>query len=101
MYRLIDLYEATEKERNHFFLLFRELDKEVWHSKLREELWSSENIFRHLLASLDYLETIIPSVELENSSIGLQMGQKAERQYSLDQVEKEFKRISSKIKVGI
>ena len=101
MYRLIDLYKATEKERNHYFLLFKELDKEVWHTKLGEKLWSSENIFRHLLASLQYLKTIIPGVEFEDSSIGIQYGQEATGKYSIEEVEKEFQRMSSKIKDGI
>ena len=101
MYRLIDVYNATEKERNHFFLLFKELDKEVWHAKLGEELWSSENIFRHLLASLQHLKTVIPNVEFEDSTLGIQYRQAARGKYSIEEVENEFHRISPKIKAGI
>ncbi len=101
MYRLIDVYNATEKERNHFFLLFKELDKEVWHAKLGEELWSSENIFRHLLASLQHLKTVIPNVEFEDSTLGIQYRQAARGKYSIEEVENEFHRITPKIKAGI
>ncbi|MCE7743262.1 MAG: DinB family protein [Candidatus Heimdallarchaeota archaeon] len=101
MYRLIDLYNATEKERNRFFLLFKELDEDVWHTKLEEKLWSSENIFRHLLASLLWLHKIVPDVEIEDSPLGIQYGQEPEGKYSIEEVEKEFSRVSSQIKIGI
>ncbi len=101
MYRLIDLFNSTEKERNRFFCLFKELSEDVWHTKLEEKLWSPENIFRHLLATLQWLKNYLPDTEVEDSSLGLEYGKEPEGKYSIEEVEKEFNRISSLIKLGI
>jgi uncharacterized damage-inducible protein DinB len=101
MYKLIDLFEATQKERNNFFLLFEDLPEKIWYGKLEEKLWSPENTFRHLLSSITWLKNYFPGLEIEDSPHGLQYGTKPEGKVPLEEMKKEFERITSKLKSGM
>lgn len=101
MYRLIDLFNSTAKERNHFFLLFEKLPEEVWHAKLQEDLWSPENIFRHLLSSLLWIQNYLPDVEIEDSPMGLEYGTEPKGKYSLREIQNEFERVNTVLKKAI
>lgn len=101
MYRLLDLYDSTVKERNHFFLLFEQLPEEVWHAKLEEKLWSPENTFRHLLSSLLWVQNYLPDVEIEDSPLGLKYGTEPEGKFSLEEMKEEFAKVSSILRSAI
>ncbi len=98
MYRLIDLYNATERERNHFFLLLEQLPENVWHAQLGEKLWTPEHIFRHLLGAFIWIGNTIPGVEIESSPMGLTYGKEPEGTYTLEEIKAEFAKVSSIIR---
>ena len=101
MYKLIDLFNSTQKERNNFFILFEELPEEIWYAKLGEELWSPENTFRHLLSSITWLKNYFPDFDIEDSPYALQYGTKPEGKISLKEMKKEFDRITFALKEEI
>ncbi len=101
MYRLIDLFNTTQRERNNFFILFEQLPEDIWYGKLEEELWSPENTFRHLLSSITWLKNYFPDFDIEESPYALKYGTKPEGKVPLEEMKKEFDRITSGLKKEI
>ncbi|MHA1197940.1 MAG: DinB family protein [Candidatus Heimdallarchaeaceae archaeon] len=101
MYRLVDLYDSTVKERNNFFLLFEQMDEEVWHAKLEKELWSPENTFRHLLSSIAWIQNYLEDVKLEESPLALKYGTQPEGKYSIQEMKEAFEKVNSVLKPAI
>jgi len=101
MYRLIDLFNTTQRERNNFFILFEQLPEDIWYGKLEEELWSPENTFRHLLSSITWLKNYFPDFDIEDSPYALKYGTKPEGKVPLEKMKEEFDRITSGLKKEI
>jgi len=101
MFSLADYYKLVEDDRNEHFKLFKLVTEDVFHKKYTEDTWSAELIFRHLLSTLNWFKNLIPNVNFEDTKLGFQYGTLPEDKVSLDELEKEFQRISLAVYEGI
>ena len=101
MFNLSEYYKLVEEDRNDYFKLFKLAPKDVFHKSITEDSWSSELIFRHNLAVLNWFKTLIPNIDFEESTIATKYGEKTEDSFSLEEIEKEFHKISPIIAKGI
>ena len=101
MFALTDYYEMVEKDRALYFKLFKLVDKEVFHKTYEKDTWSLELIFRHLLSTLNWFKNLIPNVDFEDTELGFKYGTLPNDTVSLEDLEKEFERISTAVREGI
>ena len=101
MFNLSEYYKLVEKDRNDYFKLFKLAPKDVFHKSFTEDTWSAELIFRHNLAVLNWFKTLVPNIDFEDSTLATKYGEKPEDSFSLEEIEKEFLRISSIVAEGI
>ena len=101
MFSLADYYKLVEDDRNEHFKLFKLVSEDIFHKKYTEDTWSAELIFRHLLSTLNWFKNLIPGVDFEDTKLGFQYGTLPDDTVSLEDLEKEFKRISKKVAKGI
>ena len=101
MFRLKDYYELIEKDRALYFKLFKLVDEEVFHKSYEKDTWSAELIFRHLLSTLNWFKNLIPNLDFEDTKLGFKYGTLPENTVSLNDLEKEFERISIAVREGI
>ncbi len=101
MFSLADYYKLVEEDRNEHFKLFKLVSEDTFHKKYTEDTWSAELIFRHLLSTLNWFKNIIPNVDFDDTKLGFQYGTLPEDTVSLEDLEKEFQRISAVVQEGI
>ena len=101
MFNLSEYCKLIEKERNDHFKLFKLAPKDVFHKSFTEDTWSTELVFRHNLAVLNWFKTLIPHIDFEESTLATKYGKKTEDSFSLEEIEKEFHKISPIIAEGI
>ena len=101
MFSLSDYYEVIETNRNSYFKLFKAVDREIFYTNASENTWSAELIFRHLLTNLNWFKNIIPNIDYKDTKLGIDLGKIIEDRISLEELEKEFHRISTVVKEGI
>ena len=101
MFNLSEYYKIIEKDRNDYFKLFKIAPKDVFNKSFTNDTWSAELIFRHNLAVLNWLKTLVPNIDFEDSPLATKYGEKAEDSFTLEEIEKEFLRISPIIAKGI
>ncbi|MHA1305188.1 MAG: hypothetical protein ACTSQE_00835 [Candidatus Heimdallarchaeaceae archaeon] len=95
MFKLVDLYKMIEQDRNDYLTLFKVCNKDLFYNSLMEGSWSPEMIFRHLLMSFDWMKKFVPDVEeYKTSPIALKWGEEVEDGVPIEDIEKEFHRIS-------
>ncbi|MCK4844908.1 MAG: hypothetical protein KAS95_04485 [Candidatus Heimdallarchaeota archaeon] len=101
MFNLSEYYKIIEKDRNDHFKLFKLASKDVFHKSFTKDTWSAELIFRHNLAVLNWFKTLVPNIDFEDSLLATKYGEKTEDSFTLEEIEKEFLRISPIIAEGI
>ena len=101
MFNLSEYYKIIENDRNDYFKLFNLVSEDVFHKSFTDDTWSSELIFRHNLSVLNWFKNMIPNIDFEESPLATKYGEKTEETYSLEEIEKEYHRISPIIAEGI
>ena len=101
MFDLSEYYKLVEKDRNDYFKLFKLAPKDVIHKSFTDDSWSAELIFRHNLSVLNWFKTLVPNIDFKESTLATKYGEKPEDSFSLEEIEKEYYRISPIIAEGI
>ncbi|NPD88640.1 MAG: DinB family protein [Asgard group archaeon] len=101
MFTLADYYRLIEEDRNEHLELFKLVPEEVFHKNYSEDTWSPELIFRHLISVLNWFKNLVPNAGFEETKLGFEYGTLPDNTVSLEDLVKEFHRISDAIKEGI
>ncbi len=91
------VYKLYLDEVKRFFKRFKEVELEHFYYTVKEDSWSPEKLFRHLIMSGFWMLKYLPGKEIQPSSLALPEGIFPDNQASIEGVEEEFNSITKTI----
>jgi len=101
MFNLAAYYKLIEEDRNEHINLFKLVEEGIFHEEYCDDTWSPEIIFRHLISTLNWFKNLVPNIEFDDTKLGFKYGTLPEDTVSLEDLEKDFNRMSESIREGI
>ncbi len=88
------VYKIYLEETEKIFKRFKEVDLEHFYYTEKEDSWSPEMLFRHLIMSSFWMLSYLPGEELQPSSLALREGTFPRSKASIEEVEQELNNIA-------
>jgi len=95
MISIIQLYKIAEEERMKLLSFFKKIDEKHFYFSPKDNVWSSEQIFRHLLINIKWILDKLPGEKIEKSSLAIDLDEDITKKYSLEEIIKELNIYSS------
>ena len=88
------LYNIVVEDRLKTLGFFKKIDKKHFHNVSVKSTWSPELIFRHLLMNIQWMLDKLPSAEVINSNIAIDLEEEVTKQVTLEEIIEEFNKFS-------